>query len=274
MNLTDKPGGASTISLILDMDGTLVHGNTPLPGLRKLFRFLDSEQIPYFIATNNSTKSPADYRHEFSEYGVEVDKQNILTTGVAVTTYLQTKLAHGSSLYVIGAPALREILQDAGFVLRDNAHQPVDAVVVGGDNTLTYEKLKNATLLLQQGARFVGTNPDVVYPTEEGLVPETGTTLAALQAATGVSPTVVGKPNRTFFELAVAQLGSRPEKTAVVGDRLETDILGGQGVGLKTILITTGVDDQKTTLAKGIQPDWVVESLDALIKLLAGISNG
>lgn len=269
---TPIPGKSPTISLILDMDGTLVHGDTPLPGLRNLFRFLESEPIPFIIATNNSTKSPAEYQQKLSNHGIEINAAHILTAGVAATAYLQSELAPGASLYVIGAAALKEMLQQAGFVLRDTAAQPVDAVVVGGDDSLTYEKLKIATLLLQKGARFVGTNPDVVYPTEEGLVPETGTTLAALHAATGVAATVIGKPNRALFDLAVAQMGSRPAATAVVGDRLETDILGGQRAGLKTILTTTGVDDEKSALEKGIQPDWVVHGLDDLISLLTRIS--
>jgi 4-nitrophenyl phosphatase len=130
---------------------------------------------------------------------------------------------------------------------------------------LTYTKLKHAALHIQQGARFIGSNPDVVYPTEEGLVPEAGTILAALQAATGVAPLIMGKPERFLFEIAAAKLGSQPAQTVMLGDRLDTDILGGQRAGLKTILMTTGVDAEAAIPAKGIRPDAVFGSLEALV---------
>ena len=132
---------------------------------------------------------------------------------------------------------------------------------------MTYEKLKYAALLLQRGARFVGTNPDVLCPTEEGLVPEAGATLAALEAATGIAPAVIGKPARTMFDMAAERMRSEPAETAVLGDRLETDILGGQRAGFKTLLVTSGIDDEGTILKKGIEPDLVVSGLDVLADL-------
>jgi 4-nitrophenyl phosphatase len=132
---------------------------------------------------------------------------------------------------------------------------------------LTYDKLKYAALQLQRGARFVGTNPDLLCPTEEGLVPEAGATLAALEAATEISPVVIGKPERYLFDQAVAMLGSERAAIAVLGDRLETDILGGQRAGLKTVLVTSGVDDERAIVQKGIEPDLVVSGLDMLVEL-------
>jgi 4-nitrophenyl phosphatase len=173
----------------------------------------------------------------------------------------------GARLYVIGEPALEEVLRHAGFALLQDASHPVDAVVVGGDSTLTYDKLKYAALLLQRGARFVGTNPDLLCPTNEGLVPEAGMTLAALQAATGIAPTVIGKPARPLFDLAVQRLGRRPAEVAILGDRLETDIAGGQRAGLRTVLVTSGIDDEDTIRQKGIEPDLVVRGLDMLVDL-------
>jgi 4-nitrophenyl phosphatase len=131
---------------------------------------------------------------------------------------------------------------------------------------LTYEKLKHATLLLQRGARFFGTNPDVVCPSEEGLVPEAGATLAALRAATGINPAVIGKPGRHLFDMAVEKLRSERARTAVLGDRLETDIQGGRDAGLWTVLVTSGVDDRGAIQRKGIEPDLVVSGLDQLIE--------
>jgi 4-nitrophenyl phosphatase len=261
---------AAINALILDIDGTLLWGNTPIPGILALFECLQTAHTPFVIASNNATKSPADYQTKLATHGVNIDTAAILTAGTATATWLQRELMPGAALYVIGETALRQALRAAGFVLQQDAAEPVDAVVVGGDATLTYEKLKHAALLLQRGARFVGTNPDVVYPTEEGLIPEAGTTLAALQAATGVSPTIIGKPERHLFDLALARLGRRPAETAVVGDRLETDIRGGQRAGLKTILTTTGVDNEKSIVEKGIEPDWVVSGPDQLVNFLRG----
>jgi 4-nitrophenyl phosphatase len=198
---------------------------------------------------------------------IQVREEQILTAGVATARYLAGELRRGASLYVIGEPALETVLHQAGFVLLADAGQPADAVVVGGDSTLSYEKLKHAALLLQQGARLVGTNPDLLCPTEEGLVPEAGTTLAALEAATGISPVVIGKPACYLFDMAVATMGRERARTAVLGDRLETDILGGQQAGLKTVLVTSGVDNERTVLQKGIKPDLVVGGLNDLVEL-------
>jgi 4-nitrophenyl phosphatase len=255
-------------ALILDMDGTLVRGNTLIPGLKDLFDLIHSNQIPYRIVTNNATKSPTDYQQKLAGYGIQIASANILTAGVATATNLQNLLEPSAKVYMIGQAALREALEASGFILVPDAVEAVEAVVVGGDMALTYEKLKNAALLLQRGARLVGTNPDLLYPTEEGLAPETGTTLAALQAATGVIPLVIGKPERHLFDQAIQRLGYDPSTIAMVGDRLDTDILGGQRAGLMTILTTTGVDQESSIVDKGIQPDWVVNSLEDLVELL------
>lgn len=253
--------------LILDIDGTLLRGEAPVPGLRRFFAFVRRQGLRFVVVSNNATKSPADYQRKLAKLGVGVDLADILTAGAATVPYLSRMLGRGAGLYVIGEAALRDALEGAGFVLRADAGEPAEAVVVGGDSTLTYEKLKHAALLLQRGARLVGTNPDVLCPTEEGLVPEAGTTLAALEAATGVRPTILGKPEGFLFELAVARLGTIPGRIAAIGDRLETDIVGAQRAGLKAILTTTGVDNEATVSQKGIEPDLVVSGLEALVEL-------
>jgi 4-nitrophenyl phosphatase len=254
-------------ALMIDIDGTLLRGPIPMPGLFRFFTFLRARRIAFVVASNNATKTATDYRKRLAGLGVEVNVEQILTAAAATADYLAGELSEGARLFVIGEPALHDVLSQVGFVLVSDAGRPVDAVVVGGDSTLTYEKLKYAALLLQRGARFVGTNPDVLCPTEEGLVPEAGATLAALEAATGISPTVIGKPARTMFDMAVERMRSEPAETAVLGDRLETDILGGQRAGFKTMLVTSGIDDERTILQKGIEPDLVVSGLDVLTDL-------
>jgi 4-nitrophenyl phosphatase len=257
-------------ALILDIDGTLLRGEEPIPGLKSLFAYLHSDQVPYVIASNNSTKTPEAYRQKFAGFGVVIEPESVITSGVATAEFIRDCFNQESLLYVIGEVGLRDALQEAGFNLVESASDKVEAVIVGGDSHLNYEKLKTATLLIQKGAKLYGTNPDVVYPTHEGLIPETGTTLAALTAATEVLPTIIGKPERYLFDAALARLSTDPAKTAVVGDRLETDILGGQRAGLRTILITTGVDNEETIKTKGIQPDWIVDGLHELVDFLRG----
>lgn len=258
----------NSLGVILDMDGTLMQGKQPLPGLSELFDFLDSNKIPFKIVTNNATHTPFNYQQRLADCGIRLTKFQILTSAMATAITLQSQLPQGAAVYVIGQPALISALIDSGFYVLTHSAKPAEAVVVGGDPSLTYEKLKHATLHIQRGSRFIGTNPDIVYPTEEGLVPECGTTLAALEAATGVRPMIVGKPAPILFNQAVADLGTTPENTYVIGDRLETDILGGQRAGCKTILITTGVDTASAVTDKAIYPDQIVQNLSELTVLL------
>jgi 4-nitrophenyl phosphatase len=249
------------------MDGTLFRGPIPLAGLQRLFTFLQAKRISFVVVSNNTTKTASAYQEMLVGHGVQIQVDQILTAATATAAFLVDELGTGASLYVIGEPALCEVLRRAGFKLLQDAGQVVEAVVVGGDSTLTYDKLKYAALLLQRGARLVGTNPDLLCPTEEGLVPEAGTTLAALQAATGIAPTVIGKPSQPLFDLALRRLGSHRTETAILGDRLETDIKGGQQARLMTVLVTTGIDDEGTIRQKGIEPDLVVDGLDMLVDL-------
>lgn len=250
-------------ALIIDIDGTLWRGNTPMPGLVSFFNFLQQRGISFVIVTNNSVETPTQYQQKLADFGVNIQLDTILTCALATADYLKRE-KEGGTIYIIGESGLRQVMRQAGFTIIDDAARPVDAVVVGGDTGLTYDKLKHAVLLIQQGACFIGTNPDLLVPTEEGLVPEAGTTLAALQAATGVPPIVIGKPEPLLFEMAVQKMGYAPNQTAMLGDRLDTDILGGQQAGLKTILLTTGVDNEQTIHQKGIYPNAIFSGLDEL----------
>lgn len=255
-------------ALITDLDGVLLRGNEPLPGMVALFDFLHQRHIPFIIATNNSTKTPAQYCQKFARLGAAVVKEeNILTSSLVTAAYLRQQFTPGATVYTVGQAGLKQAIKSVGFSLLEDTSQPATAVVVGGDPDLTYDKLKYAALHIQRGAVFIGTNPDMLYPTEEGLVPEAGTILAAVQAATGVSPLIMGKPERFLFETALARLGSQPYETIMLGDRLETDIQGGQRTGLKTALLTTGVDTLKSIHSKKIQPDAVFAGLDELVEM-------
>jgi 4-nitrophenyl phosphatase len=252
-------------ALVIDIDGTLWRGDTPLPGLFEFFDFLHEHRLKYAIVTNNTVKTPAQYRERLAGFGVVVEPGTILTAATGTADYLTQHFAREDPVYVIGEVGLRRAIQKAGFTILEDASRAAAVVVVGGDSLLTYAKLKYAVLHIQRGAVFVGSNPDLLIPSEEGLIPEAGTTLAAIQAATNVSPTVVGKPEPILFDLALAKMGTSAAQTTILGDRLDTDIVGGQRAGLKTILVTTGVDNETTTSQKGVWPDAVFADLTELV---------
>ncbi len=252
--------------LVVDIDGTLFRGPRLMPGAREFFSFLETRGISYVVATNN-TRSGATYSRRFREAGISLGEEHILTCAGATADYLGKNYPPGARVYVIGKEDLREEISARGFALLSGMEEPADLVVVGGDFDLTYRKLKEAVLHIQGGARLIGTNPDLLIPTEEGLIPEAGTTLAALEAATGIRPVIIGKPEHILFDLALDKMGVTPEEAAMLGDRLETDILGGRQAGLMTILVETGVDSRRTAAMKGIHPDLTVKSLRDLIAL-------
>jgi 4-nitrophenyl phosphatase len=252
-------------ALIIDMDGVLWTGSVALPGLNRFFDFLHSRSIPYTLATNNASKTVEQYRHKLAGFGVTISPEVVMTSSLATAAYLEGELPKGSRLYIVGQDGLHEAMQQAGFAVIPDHSQPVEAVVAGIDFTLTYDKLKHGALLIRQGARFIGTNGDLTFPSEEGLLPGAGSILAALEAATGVKPITIGKPEPFMLQVAMRKMGSQPGQTVMLGDRLETDILGGQRAGIRTILVTTGIDNEQTIAEKGIRPDLVLSGLEELI---------
>jgi 4-nitrophenyl phosphatase len=254
-------------AFIIDMDGVLWTGNLALPGLNRFFDLLHSRSIPYTLATNNASKTVEQYRQKLAGFGVTIKPEAVMTSSLATAAYLEGELPKGSKIYIVGQDGLHEAMGQVGFTIMHDHSQPVEAVVAGVDFTLTYDKLKHGALLIRQGARFVGTNGDLTFPSEEGLLPGAGSILAALEAATGVKPVVIGKPEPFMLQVAMRKMGSQPDQTVMLGDRLETDILGGQRAGTRTIMVTTGIDNQETIIEKGIQPDLVLSGLEELIDL-------
>ena len=247
--------------LIIDMDGVLYRGNTPLPGLQEFFIFLRERPIPFILATNNSTQTPQQRVQKLARMGVEIFPEEVLNSGQATARALARQYPAGTRVHVFGSDALREAVTEEGFVLAD---QDVEIVVASMDREVTYEKLKRATLLVRAGARFVATNLDPTQPTEEGLWPGTGSLIAALRTATETEPLVIGKPEPTMFQLAMDQMGARPEATATIGDRLDTDILGGQRAGMITICVLSGSSNRAEAEAFG--PDFIFEDIAELLE--------
>ena len=251
-------------AFLLDLDGVLYRGDSPLPGATAFIAELQSLRVPFLFVTNNSTRTPAQYVAKLARMGVFVEEQTVLTSSLATAAYLASVASAGRCVYVVGEIGLRRALAEGGFALCDD-HTAADYVVVGHDTGLTWRKLADATLAIRRGATFVGTNPDRTLPTEEGLLPGAGAILAALETASGTPPLVVGKPEPGIFRQAIARLGVDPEETAMVGDRLDTDIRGGQRAGLMTIALRSGVTSDEDMAKASPPPTWVFDDLAGLL---------
>jgi len=250
--------------VICDMDGVLWRGETPLPGLHAFFALLEARQIGYVLATNNASKTPEQYVEKLARMGVTTTIEHVLNSATAAADYLATQAVPGAPVYPIGGPGIREALRLRGFTLTEGNR--ADYVVVGWDRDLTWQKLATATLLIRNGAGFIATNPDRTFPMENGLVPGNGAQVAALITATDVTPVLAGKPAPLLYERALARMGTSPEETLVIGDRLDTDILGGLRLGMPTALVLSGITQADELPASPIHPDVVFDDLAALVE--------
>lgn len=251
------------------MDGVLWRGAEPLPGIQPFFALLREKETRLQLVSNNATLSPHGVQARLAGLGVEVSLQEVLTSSLAAASYLARRLAPGTPVYAIGQVELRSALQEAGLRVLERS-DGAQAVVVGMDFELSWTKLAEAAYALAEAPLFVATNPDRNLPTERGLAPGNGAILAALEATTGRRPVVVGKPEPHLFQEALQRMGIPPEAALAVGDRLETDILGGQRAGVPTALLLTGVTTAKDLPDPSIRPDWVFPDLPALTTALRG----
>lgn len=260
--------------LILDMDGVLWHGDTALPGLNDFFETMARADIAYVLATNNATKTPEEYVRKLAGFGVDVPADKILTSALTTAEYLAERHEPGTAVYLVGARGLFEAMRDRGFTIitPDEVEQGATAplVVAGFTPQVTYREMAMAALLIGKGAAFIGTNPDPSIPSELGVMPGVGAILAFITAATEVSPMTIGKPGPIMFEQAMARLGGTREDTAMVGDRLSTDIAGAVTAGMKTILVLSGISQQADLAGSAVQPDWVFQDIAELTAVLNG----
>jgi len=250
--------------LIIDMDGVLWHGEEPLPGLREFFAFLRRHQLGFVLATNNSSKTPEQHVAKLARVGIKTPIERVLTSAQATASYLGGIASPGTHVYAIGEEGVQRALQRQGFELTE---EEAAYVVVGWDRHLTWHQLKTAALLVHAGAGFIGTNPDASFPTELGPVPGNGAQLAALEATTGVTPIVVGKPEPWLYQEALQRMGADAATTAIIGDRLDTDIAGGVRAGLKTVLVLSGISTKADLANASAKPDLVCADIKALMRI-------
>jgi 4-nitrophenyl phosphatase len=247
------------------MDGVIWRGPEPIGDLPSIISRISHLGWKFILATNNSTRTPSQYLERLHGFGVTLETWQVINSSQATAQYLRKEFPNGGAVYVIGEQGLELALAEEGFY--PNSSHAI-AVVAGMDRTLTYDKLRQATLLIRAGSKFIGTNPDRTFPTPEGLVPGAGSILNALQAATDVQPIIIGKPQPEMYRIALERLGTKPEETLVVGDRLETDIAGAQNLGCPTALVLSGVTSIEAAHNWSPPTDFIAEDLENLIKQL------
>lgn len=222
---------------ICDMDGVIYHGNRLLPGVKEFVDWLYKENKRFLFLTNSSERSPRELQQKLARMGLDVDESHFYTSALATAKFIRSQ-APGGSAYVIGAPGLVNALYDAGITMND---VNPDYVVVGETNSYNYNMIIKAVSLINNGARLVGTNPDLTGPSEIGIIPSCRALVAPIELATGKKAYYVGKPNPLMMRTGLRLLDVHSEDAAMIGDRMDTDIVAGMESGLMSTLVLTGV---------------------------------
>ncbi|MBS1907973.1 MAG: HAD family hydrolase [Actinobacteria bacterium] len=246
---------------LTDMDGVLVHENDVIPGASELLANWESSGIPYLVLTNNSIFTARDLSARLRTSGLNVPEERIWTSALATADFLKQQLPGGSA-FVIGEAGILTALHDAGFIMTET--NP-DFVVVGETRNYSFEAITKAIRLIDDGARFIVTNPDATGPSADGPLPATGAIAALITKATGRDPYVVGKPNPMMFRSALNKIGAHSKRTGMIGDRMDTDVVAGIEAGLHTVLVLTGISDTAEIEKYPFRPDEVVQSVADLL---------
>ncbi|WP_285760581.1 HAD-IIA family hydrolase [Nocardiopsis ansamitocini] len=245
----------------MDMDGVLVREEHLIPGADTLIGELRDNQIPFMVLTNNSIYTPRDLRARLLRTGLDIPEESIWTSALATAGFLEQQRPGGSA-YVVGESGLTTALHDIGYVLTD---RDPDYVVLGETRTYSFEAITRAIRLVENGARFIATNPDEKGPSREGSLPATGAVAALIERATGHAPYYVGKPNPLMMRSALRVLGAHSEQTLMIGDRMDTDVRAGLESGLRTILVLSGISDEATADRFPYRPTTIVDSIADLV---------
>jgi len=251
---------------LTDMDGVLVHEEEPIPGAPEFVEALKATGRRFLVLTNNSIFTPRDLRARLLGSGIDVPEEAIWTSALATATFLHDQRPGGSA-YVVGEAGLTTALHEVGYVMTDRSP---DYVVLGETRTYSFEAITKAIRLIEAGARFIATNPDPSGPSPSGTLPATGSVAALISTATGRTPYFVGKPNPLMMRAALNQIEAHSETTAMVGDRMDTDIISGLEAGLQTYLVLTGSTRPERVDTFPYRPTRVVDSVADLIGLVGG----
>ncbi len=244
---------------LIDLDGTIYLGETPIEAGKYFVEKLQKAEIPFLFVTNNTTKTPEAVQTKLaSHFDIHVSKESVYTATLATVDYMNEK-KRGNKVYVIGESGLKDGIKEAGFEVDEECP---DYVVVGLDSNITYEKLIIATLAIQKGAHFIGTNPDKNIPTHRGLLPGAGSLIALLETSTQSKATIIGKPEGIIMTKALEKLDLVKEDVIMVGDNYETDIKAGINNGIDTLLVLTGFTKKDDIPKLPVQPTYIIDTLD------------
>lgn len=253
--------------VILDVDGTVVRGDTQIAGARDALATLDDAGLRRLFLSNNPTKAPSAYVDRFDRAGLTVGADEVMTSGTVTVEYLREFHAT-DDLFLVGESGFRAQLDEATLTVVDDP-DAAEVVVVSIDRDFHYDRLTAALHALDDGVPFLGTDPDVTIPTDRGLIPGSGAIIRAVAGVVGRDPDrVLGKPDEYARTLALDYLGVDPADCLVVGDRLDTDIALGAQAGMTTVLVRTGVTDERTLANSAIEPDYVLDSLADIERVL------
>jgi 5'-nucleotidase len=250
---------------LIDMDGVIVREEQPIDGSAEFLSRLRARSTPFLVLTNNSIYTPRDLAARLRASGIEVGEDNIWTSALATARFLDDQRPGGSA-FTIGEAGLTTALYQVGYT---QTERDPDYVVLGETRTYSFERITLAIRLIEGGARFIATNPDPTGPSPNGSLPATGSVAALISRATGVAPYFVGKPNPLMIRSALNQLDAHSETTAMVGDRMDTDVVAGLEAGLHTVLVLSGVSDAREAARHPYVPSQVVDSVADLLDGLA-----
>ena len=248
-------------SWLMDMDGVLVREEHPIPGADRFIARLRELERPFLVLTNNSIYTPRDLSARLALSGLEVPEEAIWTSALATARFLEDQRPGGTA-FVIGEAGLTTALHDAGYTLNERAP---DYVVLGETRTYSFERIAQAIRLIARGSRFIATNPDPTGPTPDGPLPATGSVAALISRATGVEPYFVGKPNPLMMRSALNAIEAHSETTAMVGDRMDTDVVSGLEAGMHTVLVLTGSTTREEAERFPYRPSRIVDSIAELV---------
>lgn len=246
---------------LTDMDGVLVHENHALPGAAELIQQWRDTGTPFLVLTNNSIFTPRDLAARLRASGIDVPEEALWTSALATADFCASQMPGGSA-FVIGEAGITTALHEAGFIMTET--NP-DYVVVGETRNYSFDAITKAIRLINNGARFIATNPDATGPSADGVLPATGAISALITKATGKEPYVVGKPNPMMFRSAMNRIGAHSENTGMIGDRMDTDILAGIEAGLHTVLVMTGISDTAEIERYPFRPSEVLAGVHELV---------
>ncbi len=255
---------------LLDMDGTIYLDHTLFPGTIPFLTAVKERGARYLYLTNNSSKSVNAYVKKLESLGISATADEFLTSTDATILYLKKHYAEETKMYAFGTASFREQLREAGIRITETPDEDVSVLVMGFDTELAFQKLEDACILLNRGADYIATNPDIVCPTWYGSVPDCGSISQILKNATGRMPRFIGKPEPEMILLAIERAGVSPDEAVMIGDRVYTDIASGVNAGIDTILVLSGEGTVEDVERSDKKPTYILEDISEVLNRFTG----